>query len=32
MTRGYVNLIRINECSRNLLIYKLFFDSAEEKM
>jgi len=32
MTRGYVNLIRINECIRKLLIYKQFFDSAEEKM
>ncbi|SDH34004.1 hypothetical protein SAMN05444748_10179 [Variovorax sp. OV700] len=32
MTRGYVNLIRISECSRKLLIYKIFFDSAEEKM
>ena len=32
MTCGYVNLIRINECIRNLLIYKVFFDPGKEKM
>lgn len=32
MTPGYVNLIRINECIRKLLICKVFFDSGEEKM
>jgi hypothetical protein len=32
MTRGYVNLIRINECIRKLLIWLRFFDSVEEKM
>jgi len=32
MTRGYVNLIRINECIRKVLIYKVFFDPGVEKM
>jgi len=32
MTRGYVNLNRINECIRKVLIPLNIFDRAEEKM